>query len=99
MSALQGITVLDLSRYLPGPYCTLTLADYGADVIRIEQPSEVIKKRRTFGQADLSDAELERHKAFEIAARNKRSLLLDLRRPSSKSVMQRLIERADVLVS
>jgi crotonobetainyl-CoA:carnitine CoA-transferase CaiB-like acyl-CoA transferase len=99
MSALRGITVLDLSRYLPGPYCTLMLADYGAEVIRIEQPSEVIKKRRTFGQAELSDAELERLKAFEIASRNKRSLLLDLRQPSSKEVMRRLIERSDVLVS
>jgi crotonobetainyl-CoA:carnitine CoA-transferase CaiB-like acyl-CoA transferase len=99
MSALRGITVLDLSRYLPGPYCTLMLADYGAEVIRIEQPSEVIKKRRTFGQAELSDAELERLKAFEISSRNKRSLLLDLRQPSSQEVMRRLIERSDVLVS
>jgi crotonobetainyl-CoA:carnitine CoA-transferase CaiB-like acyl-CoA transferase len=99
MSALQGVVVLDLSRYLPGPYCTLMLGDYGADVIRIEQPSEVIKKRKTFGQADLSDAELEKLKAFEISSRNKRSVLLDLRKPSSKEVMERLIKRADVLVS
>lgn len=99
MSALQGIVVLDLSRYLPGPYCTLMLGDYGADIIRIEQPGEVIKKRRTFGQADLPDEQLERLKAFEIFSRNKRSVLLDLRAPSSKQVMRRLIERADVLVS
>jgi crotonobetainyl-CoA:carnitine CoA-transferase CaiB-like acyl-CoA transferase len=99
MTALKGIVVLDLSRYLPGPYCTLMLGDYGADVIRIEQPSEVIKKRRTFGQAELSDEELERLKAFEISSRNKRSLLLDLRKSSSREVMERLIKRADVLVS
>lgn len=99
MSALQGVVVLDLSRYLPGPYCTLMLGDYGADVIRIEQPSEVIKKRKTFGQADMSDAALEKLKAFEISSRNKRSVLLDLRKPSSKEVMERLIKRADVLVS
>lgn len=99
MSALKDIVVLDLSRYLPGPYCTMMLGDYGAEVIRIEQPGEVIKKRRTFGQHALSDAYLERLKAFEISSRNKRSMLLDLRAPSSKQVMQRLIERADVLVS
>ena len=99
MTALNGVTVLDLSRYLPGPYCTLMLADHGADVIRVEQPHEVVKKRRTFGQADLPDEELERLKAYEIAARNKRSLLLDLRSPSAAGVMRRLIERADVLVS
>lgn len=99
MTALNGVTVLDLSRYLPGPYCTLMLADYGADVIRIEQPHEVVKKRRTFGQADLSDAELERLKAYESISRNKRSVMLDLRAPSSRDVMHRLIERADVLVS
>jgi crotonobetainyl-CoA:carnitine CoA-transferase CaiB-like acyl-CoA transferase len=99
MNALQGVSVLDLSRYLPGPYCTLMLADYGAEVIRVEQPHEVIKKRNTFGQADLSDAELERLKAYEMMSRNKRSLLLDLRSPSAAKVMRRLIERADVLVS
>ena len=99
MSALQGVRVLDLSRYLPGPYCTLMLADYGAEVIRVEQPNEVIKKRHTFGQANLSDAELERLKAYETMSRNKRSLLLDLRSPSAGTVMRRLIEKVDVLVS
>ena len=99
MTALQGITVLDLSRYLPGPYATLMLGDHGADIIKVEQPHEVVKKRRTFGQADLPDAELERLKAFEMVSRNKRSLLLDLRSPASAEVMRRLIERADVLVS
>lgn len=99
MIALQGVTVLDLSRYLPGPYCTLLLADHGAEVIKVEQPHEVIKKRRTFGQQDLPDAELERLKAFEIPSRNKRSLLLDLRSPSAAKVMRRLIEQADVVVS
>lgn len=99
MSALQGVRVLDLSRYLPGPYCTLMLADYGAEVIRVEQPNEVIKKRHTFGQANLSDAELERLKAYEMMSRNKRSLLLDLRSPSAGTVMRRLIEQVDVLVS
>jgi crotonobetainyl-CoA:carnitine CoA-transferase CaiB-like acyl-CoA transferase len=99
MTALQGVSVLDLSRYLPGPYCTLMLADYGADVIRVEQPNEVIKKRHTFGQADLTDAELDRLKAFEMISRNKRSLLLDLRSPYADKVMRRLIARADVLVS
>jgi crotonobetainyl-CoA:carnitine CoA-transferase CaiB-like acyl-CoA transferase len=98
-AALQGVRVLDLSRYLPGPYCTLMLADYGADVVRVEQPNEVLKKRLTFGQAQLSDAELEQLKTSEMVARNKRSLLLDLRSASARAVMQRLIEKADVLVS
>lgn len=99
MSALEGVRVLDLSRYLPGPYCTLMLADHGADVIRVEQPHEVLKRRQTWGQADFSDEELERWKACEIAARNKRSMLLDLHSPVAPEILRRLIERADVLVS
>lgn len=99
MSALENITVLDLSRYLPGPYCTLMLADYGAEVIKVEQPHEVVKKRKTFGQGGLPDDELERLKKYEIASRNKRSLLLDMRSPSSARIMRGLIEKADVLVS
>lgn len=99
MSALENITVLDLSRYLPGPYCTLMLADYGAEVIKVEQPHEVVKKRKSFGQGGLPDDELERLKKYEIASRNKRSLLLDMRSPSSARIMRALIEKADVLVS
>ena len=99
MTPLNGIKVLDLSRYLPGPYCTFVLGDYGADIIKVEQPHEVRKKRATFGQDKLSDAELEKLKSYEMTSRNKKSLLLDMRSPAAREIMTRLIRDSDVIVS
>ena len=59
----------------------------------------MIKKRKTFGQADLSDEELEKLKAFEMMSRNKRSIMLDMRNPTSRVILERLIKQSDVLVS
>jgi crotonobetainyl-CoA:carnitine CoA-transferase CaiB-like acyl-CoA transferase len=95
---LRGIKVADLSRYLPGPYCTMMLADYGAEVIKVEQPHEVRKKRKTFQQDKLSLAELRRAKAFEIFNRNKQAILVNFRNPEGREVVERLVRQSDVLI-
>jgi crotonobetainyl-CoA:carnitine CoA-transferase CaiB-like acyl-CoA transferase len=95
---LTGIKVLDLSRFLPGPYCSLLLADYGADVIRVEQPREVAKKEAVFGYDKLSDHDKRRARTQEITGRNKRSVLLDFRDDAGRAALLKLIATSDVLV-
>ena len=80
---LEGIKVLDLSRFLPGPFCTLLLADFGADVIMVEHESgSGLGRRRT---------------DFYIF-RNKRSLVLDLKNDRGREIFYRLAKTADVIV-
>jgi formyl-CoA transferase len=88
---LAGIKVVDLSAYLAGPYgCTL-LADLGADVIKIEPPDgDNIRKYPSTLQQE--------GRAYLGANRNKRGIVLDLKREEGKAVMRRLVETADVLV-
>ncbi len=88
---LQGMRVIDLSRLLPGPYATMVLADYGADVIKIEPPE---------GGDDLrSWAPLvEGTSAFFLAVnRNKRSLTLNLKTDTGRRLLHELVAEADVL--
>jgi crotonobetainyl-CoA:carnitine CoA-transferase CaiB-like acyl-CoA transferase len=86
---LAGIRVVDLTRYLAGPFCTQLLGDYGADVIRVESPRG--REFRAPGQA--RDAYF-----FLSANRNKRALALDFAKPEGREVLARAIARADVLV-
>ena len=90
--ALAGITVIDLTRVLGGPYCTQILGDNGADVIKIEPPQgdEVRDWGPPFDEDDAS--------YFIGVNRNKRALALDLSRPEGREVLLRLLERADVLI-
>ncbi|HXT78153.1 MAG TPA: CaiB/BaiF CoA-transferase family protein [Acetobacteraceae bacterium] len=90
--ALAGIKVIDLTRVLGGPYCTMILSDHGADVIKIEPPQgdEVRDWGPPFHEEDAS--------YFIGVNRNKRSLALDLGKPEGKSVLLRLLEGADVLI-
>ena len=74
---LHDLTVIDFSKFLPGPYCTWMLGDLGADVIRIENPRELAKQRKVFGWDKLSDEDNAVLRAHDIFARNKRSILLD----------------------
>ena len=90
---LTGITVLDFTRVLSGPYCTMLLADMGARVIKIEQPGRG-DDTRGWGPPFLA------HESayFLSVNRNKESLTLDLKSPAAKDVLARLVDRADVIV-
>jgi crotonobetainyl-CoA:carnitine CoA-transferase CaiB-like acyl-CoA transferase/sulfur carrier protein ThiS len=91
--ALAGIRVVDLTRALAGPYCTLMLADHGAEVIKIEQPGTGDETR---GWAPPSVRGVSAY--YLSINRNKRSVTLDLKHPDGGKVLERLIERADVVV-
>lgn len=92
MSALAGITVLDLSRVLAGPWCTMMLADLGADVIKLE--SFQGDDTRGLGPPFLHGMSA----YFACCNRNKRSVAVDLHSPASRPLVEALALRADVLV-
>jgi crotonobetainyl-CoA:carnitine CoA-transferase CaiB-like acyl-CoA transferase len=92
LTALDGIRVLDLTRLLPGPFCTMLLADLGADVIKVEEPASGDPTRHSHPrQADTGSL-------FLLVNRNKRSLGLDLKTAEGRELLLRLVEQADVLV-
>ena len=95
---LEGLTVVDLSTVLAGPYCTMLLGDLGADVIKVEPPEG--DSTRGWGPPWVGDeADGTRTAAYYLAVnRNKRSLRLDLRTEEGKRILRRLIEHGDVLV-
>jgi crotonobetainyl-CoA:carnitine CoA-transferase CaiB-like acyl-CoA transferase len=90
---LAGIRVIDLSRVLAGPYCGQMLADLGAEVVKVESP-EGDENR---GWAPLVGAEAE-SASFLSVNRGKRGITLNLRSPDGRDLLDRLLERADVLV-
>ena len=89
---LSGIRIIDLTRILAGPFCTMILADMGAEVIKVETPGQGDPLR---GQGVIKDGLSWYFAAFN---RNKRSLSLNLREPEGKAVLARLIAGSDVLV-
>lgn len=98
--ALAGVRVLDLSRVLAGPWCTQTLADLGADVIKIERPGSG-DDTRAWGPPYLKDADgqdTSEAAYFLSANRNKRSLAVDLSRPEGQAIVRKLAGQVDVLV-
>lgn len=97
MTALDGLTVLDFSRFLPGAYFGWLAGDMGAEVIRIEHPRELAKARAMFGSASDESAEVLR-RARPTYTRNKRSLLLNPGHPQAAPVLHALVARADVLL-
>ncbi|XP_050420377.1 succinate--hydroxymethylglutarate CoA-transferase [Adelges cooleyi] len=95
---LEGIRVLDMTRIAAGPYCTMILADMGADVIKVERPGIGDESRR-FGPpfAQVPDhGPLSWY--FMALNRNKRSVTLDFRTPSGKKLLRRMVESSHVLV-
>ena len=97
---LDGIRVLDLSRVLAGPFCTQTLADLGAEVIKVERPG-VGDETRTWGPPYVKDADgadTTESAYYLCANRNKRSVTIDFSRPRGVALVKRLLARSDVLV-
>lgn len=93
MTPLDGLTILDFSRVLAGPYCTMQLADLGARVIKIEQPGRG-DDTRAWGPPFVGGESA----YFLSVNRNKESLALDLKHAGAKRVVDALLARADVLV-
>ncbi len=94
---LAGLTILDLTRLLPGPAATMHLADLGADVIKIEDTGDG-DYMRGFPPHVPNAAGAPVNPAFEATNRGKRSIAIDLKRPVGRDIMMRLVERADALI-
>lgn len=90
---LAGVTVLDLTRVLSGPFCTMVLGDLGARVIKIEQPGKG-DDTRGWGPPFVSGESA----YFLSINRNKESVTLDFKAPAGRAVLDELVSRADVLV-
>jgi crotonobetainyl-CoA:carnitine CoA-transferase CaiB-like acyl-CoA transferase len=102
---LRGVRVLDLSRVLAGPWCTQTLADLGADVIKVERPPGADSRggddTRGWGPPFLKDRD--GHDTAEAAYylgtnRNKRSITVDIARPEGQALVRRIAIESDVFV-
>ncbi|HZM95981.1 MAG TPA: CoA transferase [Vicinamibacterales bacterium] len=90
---LNGVFVLDLTRVLSGPFCTMMLADMGARVIKVERPGDG-DETRAWGPPFVGG-----ESAYFLGTnRNKESFTLDFKRPEGRRIINRLIDRADVIV-
>ncbi len=92
--ALENIKILDLSRMLPGPYCTMILSDLGADVIRVENPGDPMSNLPPFFRKDNYY-----ESAFNaVLMRNKKSITLNLKTDDAKKIFYELVKKADVVM-
>ncbi|ATW27348.1 CaiB/BaiF CoA transferase family protein [Candidatus Formimonas warabiya] len=89
---LTGIKVVDLSRIIAGPFCTMQLGDMGAEIIKVENPNkgDDLRSIPPFMNGESS--------YFLLNNRNKKSITLDLKKPQGKEVLMKLLEDADVLI-
>jgi formyl-CoA transferase len=93
MRPLEGLRVVDLTRVLSGPYCTMQLGDMGAEVIKVEQPGKG-DDTRAFAPPYQGDQAA----YFLSVNRNKKSITLDMKSGAGKEVLWRLIDKSDILV-
>ena len=89
---LEGIRIVDLTRYIAGPYCGALLADMGAEVIKVEKPGSG-EATRTVGPWKDGVSLF-----FPAYNRNKKSVTADLRTPQGIEVAKKLIEKSDVVI-
>src|SRR3954462_10812888 len=97
MSALDGIRVLDLSRLLPGGFCSLLLADFGADVLKVEDTGmgDYVRWAPPYYEGVEESA---RSAPFLALNRGKRSIRIDLKHPEGREVLLALVREADVVL-
>ena len=96
-AALDGLKIVDFSRFLPGAYPSWIAADMGAEVVRIEHPREIAKHAAMFGRDD-DPAQAARRRARPSYPRNKRSLMINPGHAAARPVLEKLIAGADVLI-
>jgi len=89
--ALEGVRVLDVTQVMAGPFCAMQLADFGADVIKVEPP-DGDSTRRMAGAAGTESA------AFNAVNRGKRGIVLNLKSPAGRDACIRLARRADIVI-
>ncbi|MGZ9058750.1 MAG: CoA transferase, partial [Burkholderiaceae bacterium] len=94
---LQGLTIIDMTRLLPGPAATMHLVDYGADVIKVEDTGAG-DYMRGFPPTVALDGNKTVNAAFEAVNRGKRSIAIDLKSGEGREVLFRLVDRADALI-
>ena len=99
MLALEGIKVLDFCRNAPGMFCTMILADLGAEVLMVERPMDETRSAYERVVAGIQGPEDERrHASFNALQRNKRSIGLNLKEPEALDIFRQLAETTDVVV-
>ena len=95
MLALEGVRILDLSRLVPGAFCTMLLGDLGADVLKVQAPDTT----KFMGSAmSLKEEENRKQVAYYAPDRNKRSVVLNLKSKAGREIFYRLSRNADVIV-
>ncbi|MBU0726590.1 MAG: CoA transferase [Alphaproteobacteria bacterium] len=92
LSALAGLKILDLTRLLPGAFCSQILADHGAEVVKIEQPGEGDYNRA------FEPLNKEESGSFLLLNRNKKSVTLNLKSAEGKEIFLKLVDQADVVI-
>ena len=90
--ALSGVTVIDLTRVLAGPYCSMMLADMGANVIKVELPGKGDDSRAHYPQINGESA------YYMNLNRNKRSMTLNLKTEEGKEILRELVKKADIIL-
>ena len=98
MQALSDVRVLDLTHHIAGPYCTKMLADYGADVLKLERPG-VGDVTRTMGPFPDDEPHPEKSGLFLHLNTNKRGITLDLKNATGRSIFLDLIKNIDVVIA
>src|SRR5512144_2291419 len=89
---LEGIRVIDFGRFIAGPYCAMLLADFGADVIRVER-RDGGEDRKLGPVTESGEGGL-----FLNINRNKRGITLDLAHPMAEAIIKRLVTSADIVI-
>jgi crotonobetainyl-CoA:carnitine CoA-transferase CaiB-like acyl-CoA transferase len=100
--ALAGLKIVDLSRFAPGPFCTMILGDLGADIIKVEENNLPAKDpaatSKSLDKIPMATEFATPDSPFNPLNRNKRSIKINLKMPQGKEIMQRLAAKADVVV-